>query len=129
MNESLTEDNFLLYAAKYYSSVHYCIEEFNSDLNTIFNIRRLIRKYLKHNKISEQLIINHLILLYNVFENSTIVNKMLFYKLEPECYPVLKTFLLFLNRMPEFLYINKELVIVSSFIQVDLELASTLRKL
>jgi hypothetical protein len=126
--DDLTEDNFLLFAAKHYYSVHYSITEFNSDLKRIIYIKRLLKKYKKSGELAERLILNHLILLYNVFEPTIAVNKMLFFKLDDNCYSALKTFLVYLNRMPtEILYDGTKLI--SSDIPLDMEIAKILREL
>lgn len=127
MNE-LTDDNFLLFAAKHYYSMHYSVSEFNSDLKRIIYIKRLLKKYVKSGDLAERLILNHLILLYNVFEPTIAVNKMLFFKINPECYSGLKTFLIYLNRMSDEIEINK-LKIISSDIQIDMTIAGILRRL
>jgi hypothetical protein len=126
--DDLTEDNFLLFAAKHYYSVHYSMTEFNSDLKRIIYIKRLLKKYKKSGELAERLILNHLILLYNVFEPTIAVNKMLFFKLDDNCYSALKTFLVYLNRMPtEILYDGTKLI--SSDIPLDMEIAKILREL
>jgi hypothetical protein len=126
--DDLTEDNFLLFAAKHYYSVHYSMTEFNSDLKRIIYIKRLLKKYKKSGELAERLILNHLILLYNVFEPTIAVNKMLFFKLDDNCYSALKTFLVYLNRMPtEISYNGNKLI--SSDIPLDMEIAKILREL
>jgi hypothetical protein len=126
--DDLTESNFLLFAAKYYYSIHYCITEFNSDLKRIIYIKRLLKKYKKSGELAERLILNHLILLYNVFEPTAAVNKMLFFKLDKDCYSALKTFLVYLNRMPSEISFNNTRLI-SSDIPLDMEIAKILREL
>lgn len=126
--DELTEDNFLLFAAKHYYSIHYSMVEFNSDLKRIIYIKRLLKKYRKNNELAERLILNHLILLYNVFEPTIAVNKMLFFKLDENCYSALKTFLVYLNRMPNEISFNGT-KIISSDIPLDMEIAKILREL
>lgn len=126
--DDLTDDNFLLFAAKHYYSIHYSIAEFNSDLKRIIYIKRLLKKYKKNGELAERLILNHLILLYNVFEPTSAVNKMLFFKLDESCYSVLKTFLVYLNRMSSEISFNST-KIISSDIPLDMEVAKILREL
>lgn len=126
--DDLTEENFLLFAAKHYWPVHYSVAEFNSDLKRITYIKRLLKKYKKTGVLSERLILNHLILLYNVFEPTMSVNKMLFFKINKDYYSSLKTFLVYLNRMPIEIEINNN-KIISSNIPVDMEIAKILREL
>ena len=78
--------------------------------------------------MAERLILNHLILLYNVFEPTAAVNKMLFFKLDKDCYSALKTFLVYLNRMPTEISFNNTRLI-SSDIPLDMEIAKILREL
>lgn len=126
--DDLTESNFVLFAAKHYYSIHYSITEFNSDLKRIIYIKRLLKKYKKNGELAERLILNHLILLYNVFEPTFAVNKMLFFKLDKDCYSALKTFLVYLNRMPMEITFNGTRLI-SSDIPLDMEVAKILREL
>jgi len=128
MFDELTPENFVLFAAKHYWSIHYSMAEFESDLQRIVYIKRLLKKYKKTGKVSERLILNHLILLYNVFEPTVAVNRMLFFKIDSDCYSSLKTFLVYLNRIPETIIINNNIV-VSSDIQVDMNVANLLRVL
>lgn len=127
--DELVDDNFLLFAAKHYFPVHYSLMEFNSDLRKIIYIKRLLRKYKNNNILLERLILNHLILLYNVFEPTSAVNRMLFFKIDAECYSSLKTFLIYLNRMSDVIYINNKMRINSSDIQIDMNIAKILREI
>ena len=128
INDGLTDENFLLFAARHYYSLHYSIAEFNSDLKRITYIKRLLKKYVKSGELAERLILNHLILLYNVFEPTSAASNMLFLKIDRECYSSLKTFLVYLNRMPDNILINHK-IIMSSDIMVDMNIATVLRKL
>ena len=96
----LTEDNFVLFAMKYYDNPH-CkgLNEFNDDLKRFRYLKRLFRKYRVGSGLKERLIVNHIIVIYNLFgvEAST---KMLFFKIDEKFWPQLKSFLLFLNFMP-----------------------------
>ena len=124
----LNSENFLLFAAKHYWSVHYSTAEFNSDLSRIIYIKRLLKKYKKTNILSDRLILNHLILLFNVFEPTLAVTMMLFLKIDKDCYSPLKTFLVYLNRMPDEIKINN-IKILSSDIFIDMDIAKVLREL
>ena len=95
--QRLTDDNLLLYAAKHYSNPR-CIdaEEFYEDLNRIKYIKRLLNKYEESGKIAERLILNHLIVFFNVFGIEAALN-MLEFKLEDKYWPVIKPFLIFLK--------------------------------
>jgi hypothetical protein len=126
--DELTEENFIFFAVKHYWPLHYSTVEFNTDLKRITYIKRLLKKYKKSGILAERLILNHLILLYNVFEPTVAVNMMLFYKIESDNYSQLKTFLIYLNRMPNEIKINNN-IIISSDIPVDMEIAKILRTL
>ena len=96
----LTEDNFVLFAMKNYDNPS-CkgLNEFVDDLKRFRYLKRLFRKYKAGSGVKERLIINHIIVIYNLFgqEAST---KMLFFKIEKKHWPQLKSFLIYLNRMP-----------------------------
>lgn len=95
--EQLTDENLLIYAAKHYTNPR-CIdaEEFYEDLNRIKYIKRLLNKYEESGKISERLILNHLIVFFNVFGIEPAL-KMLEFKLDSKYWPVIKPFLIFLK--------------------------------
>lgn len=103
MRESLNEENFLLYAAKYYDNPHcYDTQEFYDDLNRFKYLKRLFNRYQQEGDLKERLIINHLTVLYNVF-GAEPATRMLFLKLQGY-YPYLKPFLLLMGYMPEVVY-------------------------
>ena len=126
--DNLTEETFTLFAAKHYWPLHYSLTEFNSDVKRITYIKRLLKKYKKTGVLSERLILNHLILLYNVFEPTLAVNTMLFFKIHKDYYSSLKTFLVYLNRMPNEIQLNNT-IIISSSIPIDMDIAKVLRNL
>ena len=97
----LNEDNFLLFAIKNYENPQAVTEEdFHKDLNHFKYIKRLLRKYKNNSNLNAHLLINHFIVLYNIFGDAT--TPMLFYKIEKELWSPMKTFILFLNRLPEY---------------------------
>jgi hypothetical protein len=99
--DELTEKTFLMYAIKHYNNPQCCdMDEFNEDINRIKYIKRLLRRYDKTGELRERLILNHIIILGNVF-TAKIASRMLMYKIEPELHSFLKTFLLFLDFLPE----------------------------
>ena len=100
MFDNLTDDNFLIYAMKNYNSPNCIISEFNDDLKRIKYIKRLIRRYKLTNDLKERLILNHIIVLSNVF-GAEATSRMLFFKIDESDYNVLKTFLIFLNLLPK----------------------------
>ena len=99
--DDLNEDNFLIYAMKEYNNVQCTgVEEFYDDLKKIKYIKRLFNIYKNDGQLKERLILNHLIVYYNVFPVQS-GTRILFYKIEEHFWPMLKTFLIFLDRMPE----------------------------
>ncbi len=76
------------------------IEEFKEDILRIKYIKRLLLKYKKHNDLKERLILNHLIILQNVF-GAEACSRMLFYKLNKELHSPLKSFLEYLQYLPQ----------------------------
>ncbi len=76
------------------------IEEFYSDLNRIKYLKRLFRRYLTSGELKERLVLNHIIILYNVF-GIVPTTRMLFHRMEDEFHPVLKTCIVYLNMLPE----------------------------
>jgi hypothetical protein len=99
--DRLTEDNFLLYAAKYYYNPR-CIdaEEFYDDLNRFKYVKRLVNRYVRGGNLAERLLLNHIIIILNVFGNESGI-VMLMYKVGPEGLPSLKSFLLHLKAIKE----------------------------
>jgi hypothetical protein len=96
MFENLTEDNFQIFAMKAYMNPH-CTDmlEFNDDLKRIRYIKRLFRKYKESGELKERLILNHLMVLYNIFE-SRAMTRMLIMKLQDNL-DCLKPFLILLS--------------------------------
>lgn len=128
MNDNLTSENFLLYAAKHYVSPHYIEQEFFNDLKRFKYIKRLIQKYTITGELRERLILNHIILVYNVFETDA-CTKMLFFKINQKEYPTLKTFLIYLNYMPDIIKNVNGKTIISSDININFSVANILRNI
>ena len=125
MVEKLNENNFLLFAMNHYDNPQcHSLEEFDEDLKKFLYLKKLITRYKKDNDLKERLILNHIIVLYNVFGiNAT---RMLFYKVDKEYWDVLVTFLIYLGHMPESL---PEYNIILSDIKLDEKVIAVLRKL
>ena len=122
----LNEETFLLTAMKAYDKPNCILSEFEEDLKRIKYIKRLIKKYQINNELKERLILNHLVILGNVFGVEQSV-RLLFYKLHETDYPILKTFLLFLVYMPQVVRGIKGRDIFSADITVDLIVGKKLR--
>ena len=101
MFEKLTKDNIMMYAIKHYHNPS-CegMSEFNDDMKRFKYIKRLFRKYKETGVIKERLLLNHIIVLNNLF-GAEASSTLLFFKTEQEYWPILKSFLEFLNIMPE----------------------------
>jgi len=96
---TLNDDTFLVYAIKNYNNPECTgMNDFEDDVKRFKYLKRLFNRYETSEVLSDRLIINHLIVLYNVFDVAA--TTMLFYKTEERHWPILKTFLVFLNRMP-----------------------------
>jgi hypothetical protein len=102
----LTNGNYMMFALLHYDNPH-CkdITEFFEDIKRLHYIRRLFKRYNEDGILKERLVINHLVTFYNVFENKA-ATRILFYKVEEQYHPVLKTFLVFLNRIPIEQYVE-----------------------
>jgi hypothetical protein len=122
--DKLDETNFILYAARHYDNAQcYDREEFYDDLKRFKYLKRLFVKYEESNELRERLILNHLIILYNVFNDAA--TPMLFLKLKGY-YHYLKPFLILLGRLPNKVLICGE-VIYTSDIALDSKIIETLR--
>jgi hypothetical protein len=96
---TLNDETFLVYAIKNYNNPECTgMSDFEDDVKRFKYLKRLFNRYETSEVLSDRLIINHLIVLYNVFDVAA--TTMLFYKTEERHWPILKTFLVFLNRMP-----------------------------
>ena len=97
----LNEDNFLLFAIRYYENPQAVTrEDFEKDLNHFKYIKRLLKRYKKSGELKTHLILNHFIILYNIFGEAT--TPMLFFKIEQDLWSSVKSFIIFLNRLPEY---------------------------
>jgi hypothetical protein len=100
MIDDLNEENFMIYAMKCYNSPHCIISEFEGDIKRTKYLKRLFRRYKITKSLKERLILNHIILLNNVF-GPLATSRILFYKTDERDYDILKTFLSYLDIMPE----------------------------
>jgi len=99
--DELNEGNYLLFAIKFYNNPQAVTrDDFESDLKRIRYIKRLLKRYKNTGELKVHLILNHLIILFNVFDDATV--PLLFYHLEEDLWSSIKSFLVFLNRVPEY---------------------------
>lgn len=122
----LNNENFLLYAIKAYDKPNCIMSEFEEDIKRFDYLKRLIYRYKEYNDLQERLMINHIIILSNVFGPDCVV-RMLFYRLDETSYPIIKTILVFLNIMPDVIRGVKGKHIYSSDIPLDNNLVQILR--
>tara|TARA_B100000085_G_scaffold26572_1_gene22157 strand:- start:2842 stop:3213 length:372 start_codon:yes stop_codon:yes gene_type:complete len=99
--DKLTSKNFKLYAAQHYNNPECLdVEEFNQDVNRFKYIKRLLKRYELTGDLQERLILNHLIVLFNVFGIDA-GNRMIWYKVNEEHWHYIKPFLVYLHYLPE----------------------------
>ena len=121
----LTNENYLMFALLHYDNPH-CVDikEYFEDVRKLKYIKRLFNRYREDGVVKERLILNHLISFYNVFENDA-ATRLLFFRVGQEYYVLLKTFLVYLNRMPE--QVNETLFSID--IDMDKHIIEILRKI
>jgi hypothetical protein len=125
MQEKLNENNFLVYAMHHYDNPQcHTLEEFEEDLKKILYLKKLLSRYKNNDELRERLILNHIIVLYNIFGEAA--TNMLFYKIEESNWDVLVTFLVYLERMPEAL---PQYGIKLSDVKLDEKVIATLRNI
>ncbi|CAB4133340.1 hypothetical protein UFOVP250_132 [uncultured Caudovirales phage] len=128
MFDDLNEDNFVIYAMKCYTAPNCIMSEFEGDIKRTKYLKRLFRRYKVTKSLKERLILNHIILLNNVFGPEP-TSRILFYRIDERDYDILKTFLLYLNILPETVIGIKGKNIHTTDIPVDLNIAEILRKI
>ena len=128
MFDDLNEDNFMIYAMKSYASPNCVMSEFEGDIKRTKYLKRLFRRYKVTKTLKERLILNHVILLNNVF-GPEVTARILFYRIDERDYDILKTFLLYLNIMPDRIYGINGKTIQTTDIPVDMNISEILRKL
>jgi|TARA_E500000318_G_scaffold43237_1_gene41156 hypothetical protein len=101
MMAPLTDDNFIIYAIKNYSNPSFeSMSDFEEDLQRIKYLKRLFGRYKQKGVLKHRLILNHIIILQNIF-GALPTSRMLFHKLDPDTFAYLKTFLDYLSYLPE----------------------------
>ena len=99
--DELNDDNYLLFAIKFYNNPHALTkDDFEDDLKRIKYVKRLLKRYKNTGVLKTHLILNHLTVLFNVFDDAA--TPLLFYNLEEDLWPPIKSFLIFLNRVSEY---------------------------
>ena len=128
MFDDLNDDNFMIYAVKCYNAPHCIMSEFESDIKRTKYLKRLFRRYKITKSLKERLILNHIILLNNVFGPEHTA-RILFYKIDERDYDILKTFLSYLNIVPEMVYGIRGKNISVAEIQIEVNAAEILKRI
>ena len=123
--EPLTDSNYMMYAMKHYTNPECSsVEEFQEDINRIKYLKRLFGKYQNQGLLKERLILNHIIIMYNVFPIVP-ATRLLLHRIEEKYHTELKTFLVFLGNLP-----NTSIPEVDfTLIPLDQRIINTLRKI
>jgi len=126
--ENIDNENSLIYAIKCYNTPNCVMSEFKEDVKRFNYLKRLFKRYKTTGELRERLILNHIIVLHNVF-GLPATTRLLFFHIGQENYEALKTFLIFLSYMPEKIEGINNKTILSSDIQVDMNVVQILRKI
>ena len=128
MFDDLNDENFMMYAMKCYESPNCVMSEFEGDIKRTKYLKRLFRRYKVTKTLKERLILNHIILLNNVFGPKA-TSRILFYKIDERDYDILKTFLMYLNIMPDAIYGINGKNIHTGDIPIDINVVEILGKI
>jgi hypothetical protein len=124
--DDLNNDNVTIYAVKAYDRPNCIMSEFKDDMKRFNYLKRLFKRYRKLDELRERLVLNHLVVLCNVFGPEA-ATRLLFYKMSKDDYSALKTYLVFLSVMPDKVRGIKGQDVISSDIPVDMKIADILR--
>lgn len=129
MNDYLNDANFLIYAAKHYDNPQcHSTEEFLEDLKRIKYVKKLLTRYIENDELKARLILNHIIILSNVFAPEALC-RILYLKMKSQ-FGYIKPFLILLNVLPDKLYhIKDEDIIDTDMIPMDERIIESLRKI
>ena len=127
--DDISENNIELYCMKYYDNPQ-CIgtEDYRDDMKRFKYLKRLLNHYLTTHELKQRLILNHLIMIYNLFDNEA-ATRILFYKIDENSWQVLKPFLIYLKRMPKVVRGIKRKDIRETDIILDQNVVKQLRSL
>mgnify|MGYP005992872533 CR=1 FL=1 len=127
MFDDLIDENIEYYCIKHYDNPQCTsIDDYKEDLKKFKYLKRLFNSYFLNGDLKHRLILNHLIMLFNVFENRALI-RILFYKFDEQYYPLLKTFLIFLDRMPKKIKGIKGVDITDTDVKIDEKAVTKLR--
>ncbi len=127
--DDISENNIELYCMKYYDNPQ-CIgtEDYRDDMKRFKYLKRLLNHYLTTHELKQRLILNHLIMIYNLFDNEA-ATRILFYKIDENSWQVLKPFLIYLKRMPKVVRSIRSKDIRETDIILDQNVVKQLRSL
>jgi hypothetical protein len=126
MKVDLTEENFEFFCIKHYDDPNCLgVEEFKEDVLRFKYLNRLLNKYEETGEMNENLILNHFVILYNLFNDAA--TNMLFYRIAEKHWPILVPFLIYINRMPSEVYVTPNRTIKDSDILIDMNVVKKLR--
>ena len=127
--DDISENNIELYCMKYYDNPQ-CIgtEDYRDDMKRFKYLKRLLNHYLTTHELKQRLILNHLIMIYNLFDNEA-ATRILFYKIDENSWQVLKPFLIYLKRMPKIVRSIRSKDIRETDITLDQNVVKQLRSL
>jgi hypothetical protein len=128
MFQNLSEDNILLYAVKCYDSPNCIVSEFEEDFKRVSYIKRLLKKYRETKELKERLLLNHVVLLQNVFGYIP-TTRILFAKVDEQDYSTLKPFLVYTSALPDIVEGIKGKDIIAKDIAMDWDIVARLRGL
>jgi len=99
--DELNENKYIMFAIKHYDNPHAVTQDdFYEDMKRFKWIKRLLKRYKSTGVLKTHLLINHFIILYNVFGEAA--TPLLFYKIDKDLWPVIKSFIIYLERLPEY---------------------------
>lgn len=99
--DELNENNYIMFAIKHYENPQAVTQDdFYEDMKRFKWIKRLLKRYKTTGVLKSHLLLNHFIILYNVFGEAT--TPLLFFKIDKELWPIIKTFVVYLDRLPEY---------------------------
>ena len=99
--DELNEDNYMMFAIKHYENPQAITQEdFYDDMKRFTYVKRILRRYKKTGVLKTQLLLNHFIIIYNVFGDGA--TPLLFYKIDPDLWSAMKSFIIYLGRLPDY---------------------------
>lgn len=123
----INDENFEIYAMKAYTAPCLSVTEFYDDLKRVKYVKRLLNRYHRTGNLKERLILNHIILLGNVFTPEHAI-KILFYRVDRSMWGDLRTFLEHLGWMPEYIHHIDNEPIRSKSIDINTEINKILKR-